>query len=172
MIVYRPLYTGQEAEDKYGYSQVVRRENTAHASVKGVNAALTIKPGYGFVLGGGYTFLDTKDDETSKPIDKSIRNVYTVNANWEHQWGNYRPSIAINGRISDERYSVTYGYAPKYQLWDIVTTHSIRFKNLTFEPSIGIENLFNQVDNRPFNSNYATLTPGRSVFAAVALRFD
>lgn len=172
MIVFRPFLSGEEAEAQYGYSEVIRRENTARARVRGVNASLTLTPGAGFAIGGGYTFLDTKDEETDRPIDKSIRNVYTVNASWGHRWGKYKLSIAANGRISDERYSVTYGYAPKYQLWDLTTTHSFDFKELIVEPSIGIENLFNHVDDRPFNSNYATLSPGRTIFASLAIRFN
>ncbi len=171
MIVYQTIASGQEAEQEYGYSEVVRRENIAKARVRGISTSVSLSPGYGFRFSGGYTFLDTKDFETSEPIDKSISDVYTIDANWEHRWSDYKLDIGVNGRISSERYSVTYGYAPKYQLWDLVTTHSLYFDKITLVPSIGIENILDFVDDRPYNSNYATLSPGRTIFASLAIRF-
>ena len=172
MILYRTILEGEEAEDKYGYSSVRMRDNIARARVQGVNTALNLNLKYGFVIGGGYTFLDAKDFETGKPIDKSIRNIYTVNTNWSHQWNNYNLNLSINGRISDERYSTTYGYAPKYQLWNIATTHSFKFDGLILEPSFGIENVFDYTDDRPYNSNYATLSPGRAFFVSLTVKFN
>ncbi len=173
MITYKVLSEEELASNpEYSeYSEVARLENVDKAKIKGVNASVTFSPGAGFMIGGGYSFIDSKDLATNMPIDKSVRNVFTVNANWGHTWNNYSLDIALNGRISDERYSVSYGYAPKYQLWDLVTSHVIVFDNITIEPSIGIENIFNFIDDRPFNSNYATLSPGRSVFASLTIRF-
>ena len=36
---------------------------------------------------------------------------------------------------------------------------------------VGIENLFDYVDDRPFNYNYATLTPGRTYYVSLLVRF-
>lgn len=32
-------------------------------------------------------------------------------------------------------------------------------------------NLFDYMDDRPYNSNYATLTPGRSFYISLSLKF-
>ena len=36
---------------------------------------------------------------------------------------------------------------------------------------MGVENIFNYRDDRPYNSHYATVTPGRSFFASLLVRF-
>ena len=70
-----------------------------------------------------------------------------------------RLNINLNGRINSKRFSKSYGYAPDYQLWDLNTRHSFNLKSVIIEPGCGIENLFDYTDDRPYNSNYATLTP-------------
>lgn len=171
MIDYQTLLTGDEAEAQYGASEVRIRSNIARAKIKGLNVALNIMPGAGLNFRLGYTGLDATDLETGDPINRSVRNIVTANAMWTKQWNNYIFSLSVNGRWSDQRYSSTYGYAPSYQLWDIKTQHSFVFDKITIEPSIGIENLFNYIDDRPWNSNYATLTPARSLFVSVAIKF-
>ena len=42
---------------------------------------------------------------------------------------------------------------------------------MILEPGVGIENLFNYTDDRPYNFNYATLTPGRSVYVSLSIKF-
>ena len=64
-----------------------------------------------------------------------------------------------------------YGYAPEYQLWDLNTRHSFNLKSVIIEPGCGMENLFDYMDDRPYNSNYATLTPGRSFYISLSLKF-
>lgn len=172
MIDYETLLTGDEAAAAYeGATEVRIRSNIARAEVKGVNLALNIMPGAGLSFRAGYTGLDAIDKETGDPINRSVRNIVTANAMWSKRWDNYNLNISINGRWSDERYSSTYGYAPAYQIWDLRTQHTFSFEGITVEPAVGIENLFDYIDDRPWNSNYATLTPGRSVYGSVTIRF-
>ena len=58
-----------------------------------------------------------------------------------------------------------------YKLWDLNTRHSFNLKSVIIEPGCGIENLFDYTDDRPYNSNYATLTPGRSFYISLSLKF-
>lgn len=60
---------------------------------------------------------------------------------------------------------------PAHQLWDINTRHSFNLKSVALEPAVGVENIFNYTDDRPYNSNYATLTPGRSFYVSLLVRF-
>ena len=109
--------------------------------------------------------------ELEQPIDKSIKNAYNINAQWAHSWKIYRLNINLNGRINSKRFSKSYGYAPDYQLWDLNTRHSFNLKSVIIEPGCGIENLFDYTDDRPYNSNYATLSPGRSFYISLSLKF-
>lgn len=108
---------------------------------------------------------------TETPVDKSVRNIGNVQASWDHSWKNYHLNININGHIQGERYSSTYGYAPKYQQWDLNTKHTVSLRQFTIEPSIGIENIFNERDTSYWNSNFSTINPGRSLYISVALKF-
>lgn len=40
-----------------------------------------------------------------------------------------------------------------------------------FGPGIGIENIFDKTDDRPWNNNFSTLNPGRSVYVSLSVRF-
>lgn len=171
MIDYNLLATGDEAIKEYGHQTVQQRDNIAKAKVYGINVAANAYLGAGFNLSAGYTHLDTKDDTSNKPIDKSIKNAYNVNAQWAHSWKVYRLNVNLNGRINSKRFSKKYGYAPDYQLWDLNTRHTINLRSVIIEPGCGIENIFNYTDDRPYNSNYATLTPGCSFYISLSLRF-
>ncbi len=171
MIDYETILTGDEAVEQYGFSTVRIRSNVARAQVLGANVSLNLILGGGVTIGSGYTWTDTEDLETGEPINRSVRNVVTANAMWSKKWKSYNLNISLNGRYNDERYSSSYGYAPSYQIWDFTTHHTFKFGEISIEPTIGVENLFNYIDDRPWNSNYATLTAPRSVFAAVVVKF-
>ncbi len=190
MINYRTL-TAEEIEAdgaltalyNEGWTTIRRRDNIDRATIKGVSANLKFLIPGGFTLACGYTFSDSKAETvaldkktqeyttTETPVDKSVRNVGNVNASWTHSWGNYRLNVNINGHIQGRRYSSTYGYAPKYQQWDITTKHSFNLKQVVIEPGIGIDNVFNKRDTSYWNSNFSTVNPGRSVFVSLALKF-
>lgn len=171
MIDYRTIAKGAEAKRQYGHEEVRQRANVYKADVCGINLAAQAYLGAGFRIGAGYTHLDTKDGETHCPIDKSLRNAANVNAQWTRTWGAYTMYVNLNGRINSERFSKTYGYAPAYQLWDLNTRHTFTLRSLILEPGVGVENLFNYTDDRPYNFNYATLTPGRSVYISLSVKF-
>lgn len=171
MIDYNMIATGDKAMEQYGHKEVRQRDNIAEAKVYGINVSANAYLGAGFNLSGGYTHLNTQDVELEQPIDKSIKNAYNINAQWAHSWKIYRLNINLNGRINSKRFSKSYGYAPDYQLWDLNTRHSFNLKSVIIEPGCGIENLFDYTDDRPYNSNYATLSPGRSFYISLSLKF-
>ena len=166
-----------------GWTTIRQRDNIDRATIKGVSANLKLLLPYGFTLAGGYTLSDSKAETialdkktqeyttTETPVDKSVKNVANVNASWTHSWGNYRLGVNINGHIQGERYSSTYGYAPKYQQWDIMTKHTFSLKQVLMEPGIGIDNVFNKRDTSYWNSNYSTINPGRSIYMSLTLKF-
>lgn len=171
MIDFRTIAKGDEALEGWGHKEVRQRDNIARANVKGINVMATANVGAGFVISAGYTHLDANDEELNRPIDKTIKNAYNFNTRWEHTWDFYRLNVNVNGRLNSKRYSKTYGYAPDYQLWDLNTRHAFNLKSVILEPGFGIENIFDYTDDRPYNSNYATLTPGRSFYVSLSVKF-
>lgn len=174
MINYRAIDPALAEQLGYGkHDEAQQRDNIDKAEVKGVKAALNVYAGAGFSIGGSYHFMDTEDKATGNPIDKSVKNVWTTNARWGHHWGLYRLNITLNGRIQEGRYSRTYYYdpAPGFSQWDLNTHHSFNLKSVVLEPGFGVENLFDKVDDRPWNSNYSTLNPGRSFYVSLGVRF-
>ena len=166
-----------------GWTTIRQRDNIDKASIKGVSANLKLLLPYGFTVAGGYTFsnteaetksLNTKTQEyivKTTPVDKSVKNVANVMAAWDHSWQNYHLNVHINGHIQSKRYSSTYGYAPEYQQWDIMTKHTFSLKQVIVEPGIGVDNVFNKRDTSYWNSNFSTVNPGRSLFLSLTLRF-
>lgn len=172
LIDYRTLSDAEIAERGItGFTHVQQYANLSRASIEGVNFTASFHLHRDFNLSLGYAYTHSKDKEHDTPLDKSVRHTGTVNANYTHSWNNYRLAVTLNGRLQDKRYSVRYDAAPAFSMWDISTRHTFLLKNITIEPGIGIENIFNYKDTRPFNYNYATVSPGRAVFANLVIKF-
>ena len=162
MINYREF--SKEETDRYN-----QENGTDFASVQ---IRDNIHIGAGFSMNGGYTFVDAKDNTNDRPVDKSVKHSGVVAALWNHTWNKYTLNVNFNGRIQGERFSQSYGYAPKFSLWNLNTSHRFVLKDFILEPGVGIENLFDYVDDRPYNSNYATLTPGRTYYVSLLVKFN
>ena len=155
------------------YSTIRQRSNIDEAHIKSLSVNANVYVGAGLTIGGGYILTDSKaiSEGNETPIDKSVKHSGNVNVRWDHNWGNYHMNIDLNGHMQGERWSSTYGYAPGYSQWDLNTTHTFYVEDFILEPGIGIENIFNERDTRPWNSNFSTVNPGRSVYVSLALKF-
>lgn len=183
MINYRVLSDAQITELGYNalhneFSTIRQRANIDKADIKSINVNANLYAGAGFTIGGGYVFTDsralsTQTDGTvlQAPVDKSVRNSGSVNLRWDHTWGNYHLNVNLNGHMQGERYSSTYGYSPAYNQFDLNTHHTFYLNEYTIEPGLGIENIFNERDTRPWNSNFSTINPGRSFYASLTVNF-
>ena len=178
MINYRVL--SDEEITAMGYDElhsefktIRQRSNIDEAHIKTLSANANVYVGAGFTVGGGYILTDSKaiSDGNETPVDKSVKHSGNVNARWDHNWGNYHLNVNLNGHIQSERWSSTYGYAPGYSQWDLNTTHTFYVEDFIIEPGLGIENIFNERDTRPWNSNFSTVNPGRAVYVSVAMKF-
>ena len=183
MINYRTL-TDEEIhamglDDKHeSFNEIRLRDNVDRAKTKGLSVNMNLNAGLGFNLGCGYTCMDTEAEQRQKdgsfkksPIDKSIKHTGTIKGSWEHTWGFYHLDVNLQGRIQGKRYSQTYDYAPKFQQWDFNTHHTFNLRSVLLEPGVGIENIFNDIDKRPWNNNFSTLNPGRSVYVSLLVKF-
>lgn len=178
MINYRVLSDAEISAMGYDdlhaqFSTIRQRSNIDEAHIKSLSANANVYVGAGFTLGGGYILTDSKaiSDGKETPVDKSVKHSGNVNARWDHNWGNYHMNVNLNGHIQSERWSSTYGYTPGYSQWDLNTTHTFYVEDFILEPGLGIENIFNERDTRPWNSNFSTISPGRAVYVSLALKF-
>ena len=190
MINYRTMTDDEIAADAHltalqdeGWKTIRQRDNIDKATLRGISASVKFLLPYGITIGGGYTFTDSKAETqtlntktqqyevTESPVDKSVKHVGNVLAAWDKTWHRYHLNITLNGHIQGERYSNTYGFADGIQQWDLVTRHTIRLQHFTLEPGVGIENIFNQRDTSPWNSNFSTINPGRSFIASLRMQY-
>ena len=190
MINYRTMTSAEIAADAAlaalqndGWKTIRQRDNIDRATLKGISASLKLLLPWGLTLGGGYTYTDSKaetqklDTKTQQyvtsesPVDKSVRSVGNVMASWSKAWKGYRVSVTIDGRMQGRRYSSTYGYADAVSQWNLNTRHTVVLKHCQLEPSLGIDNIFNQRDTSPWNSNFSTISPGRSLVAGLRVKY-
>ena len=159
-----------------------QRDNIDKAKVKGLHLSATFYLPQNIRLGGAYTFTDTEAETLrmnsvtrqyeiiTEPTDRSIRHCGRVFAGWGRTWGNYRFCIDLNGHLQSGRWSTSYGWAPGFTQFDLHTTHTFYLKHAELTPGLGIENILNTRDTRPWNSNFSTLHPGRCVFASFKIK--
>ena len=186
MISYRVLtdaeVTASGLDTKYPTAtKYQQRDNIDKAKVKGLHLSATFYLPQNIRLGGAYTFTDTEAktvelntktqqyETTTEPTDRSVKHTGRVFAGWGRTWGNYRLNIDLNGHLQSRRWSTSYGWAPGFAQFDLHTTHTFYLKKAELIPGLGIENIFNKRDTRPWNSNFSTLHPGRCVFVSFAV---
>lgn len=166
-----------------GWTTIRQRDNIDRTTLRGVSASLKLLLPFGFTLGGGYSFTDSEAETktldkatqlyvvTKSDVDKSVRHVGNVTVAWDKTWKRYHLNITLDGHMQGRRYSSTYGYADAVSQWNLNTSHVITLRHCSLEPSLGVENLFNQRDEAPWNSNFSTINPGRSIVAGLRLRY-
>lgn len=150
--------------------------NISESRIQGFEVALNSFLGAGFSVGASYNFADAKDRKEDLRLEETVRHAASVRASWGHEWGKYRLNANVNGRIQGKKYFLDADgnddSAVKYNMWNLSTNHSFgAVGNFLFDVNLGIENLFDYVDNRPYGVKYATLSPGRTFFAGVVIRF-
>ena len=96
-----------------------------------------------------------------------------MSAAYSHAWGKYRLGADLNCRMQSKTYYSAYNDAPGYGVWNFNTTHTFTLSRwLVIEPKLGIDNIFNKVDNRIDSSKttYALYSPGRMLVAGLKIR--
>lgn len=148
--------------------------NLNDATLKGIEVNLSTYFGAGFSLNGGYSYCDARGslDGEKDRLERSIRHTGTASANWTNEWKWYRLNINLNARGQSSRYHTSNGIAPGHWLCNLTTTHTVsHLGHFGLEAQVGVENLFDYTDDRPFGVNYATLSPGRTFFEGITIRF-
>jgi outer membrane receptor for ferrienterochelin and colicins len=152
--------------------------NSDKGIIRGVNANVCVYPYNGLTLSANYayTYATTKTGGEWIPLERTVKNAVTLAANYNHTWGKtYTLNVNLNGRMQSKTYYPGYEDAPGYGVWNLNTTHNfVLSKYLQIEPSVGIDNIFNKIDNRIdwTNRRYANYNPGTSVVFGVKVKFN
>lgn len=151
-------------------------QNSDKGDVKGVqvNVSANIFPGFNLSTNYVYTYARTKSGEEWTALERSMRHAATVAANYHHVWGRYGLNVNLNGRLQSKTYYPGYEDAPGYGIWNLHTTHSFDVAKWFFlEPAIGVDNIFNKVDDRIDSSQrkYALYSPGRMLVVGLKVKF-
>ena len=189
MISYRTL-TNQEVsalglDGQYPTAtKYQQRDNINKATVKGLHLSAELYLPNNLRLGGAYTLNETRatthtlDVKTQQyesrhePVDCSVKHSGTAHASWGRQWKAYRLDVNLQCRMLGRRWSTSYGWAPRHTQLDLNTTHTWTLSHVDLQPGIGIQNLLNKRDTRPWNSNFSTLHPGRCLYASMVVKFN
>ena len=169
-----PEMTQDQADKMVSYALY---QNSDKGDVKGlqVNASANLFRGFNLSANYAYTYARTKSGEEWTVLERSIRHTATIAANYHHTWGNYGLNVNLNGRLQSKTYYTgTYEDAPGFGIWNIHTTHTFDIvKWVLLEPTIGVDNLFDKVDNRIDSSTrkYALYSPGRMLVVGLKLKF-
>lgn len=167
-----PELTDEQAQKMTSYANYV---NGDKGEVKGVQVNVSANPmdGFNININYAYTYARTKTGDVWSLLDRSIKNTLTMAANYNHAWGNYRLNVNLNCRMQSKTYYAAYEDAPGYGVWNLNTSHTFDLaKWLMVEPSIGVDNIFNKVDNRIDSSlrRYALYSPGRMLVVGLKVK--
>ena len=147
--------------------------NVEESKSQGIDFLLNAKLGAGFTLGGGYSYVDAKDETTNEKLDGVAENYGNVRLTYDRSWKSYSFNAIILGRIQDEKsYDNETNNAKGYDIWKLSTNH--KFLNLgsfILEAQLGVDNIFDYVDDSPYGSHYGTINPGRTFFAGITINF-
>lgn len=170
-IIDRQLQPLSPEDEAGGIKTRYMYNNVSKARTQGVDIAINTFLGVGFSIGANYSYLDARNRVDNKPLFGSSRHTGILNANWMKEWKNYRLNVNLNSRLQSETYYTDMNARP-FQLWNLATSHLFTgAKNLIFEPGLGIDNIFNFRDEKPFGSKYATTSSGRTIYASLTLKF-
>ncbi|WP_321279561.1 TonB-dependent receptor [Marinifilum fragile] len=151
----------------------LKHYNVEESKSQGIDFLLNAKLGAGFTLGGGYSYVDANDETTGEKLDGVAENYGNVRLTYDRSWKNYSFSATILGRIQDEKsYDNGEDNAKGYDIWKLTTNH--KFLNLgsfILEAQLGVDNIFDHVDDSPYGSHYGTINPGRTFFAGITINF-
>lgn len=154
------------------FDNVKQYMNASKVKIKGIDVNMNSYFGYGLSLGLGYSYVDSKDYDTRKELEKISKHTGTINANWNKKWWIVDSNISFNGRLQSKRYYKAED-GRNINLWNLSTRHRLKdYNGLSLEPGFGVENIFNFVDDRPYGVNYATISPGRVAYVSMTIKFS
>ena len=183
MITLVTIPTSQAPGDlvaRYDPVKVRQYKNLESAKTYGVDVSLRYAV-RAFTIGAGYSYLNTDanlydathDRMKSVIIDGTAHHKANAFVTWSHDFSPaYHFTAGLYGRASSKRYYQINGDGKGFQIWRLSTTHDLgRARHMTYRLEAGVDNLFNYCDRTPHGLHLGTMTPGRTVYASLTVRF-
>lgn len=183
MITLVTIPTSQAPGDlvaRYDPVKVRQYKNLESAKTYGVDVSLRYAL-RAFTIGAGYSYLNTDanlydathDRMKSVIIDGTAHHKANAFVTWTHDFSPaYHFTAGLYGRASSKRYYQINGDGKGFQIWRLSTTHDLgRSRHMAYRLEAGVDNLFNYCDRTPHGLHLGTMTPGRTVYASLTVRF-
>jgi outer membrane receptor for ferrienterochelin and colicins len=170
MIAYKTV-TSTPEDIADGVKKTRKHFNIGEAKSTGIDFLFNVKVGGGFTLGGGYSYVDAKNETEDIALEGVAENYANFRVLYDRNWKDYTLNVNLTGRIQDEKFYDGEPDAEGYNLWKLTTVHSFSTGGTSLEITVGVDNIFDYVDNNPYGSHYGTLNPGRTVFVGCNIRF-
>jgi outer membrane receptor for ferrienterochelin and colicins len=171
MIDYKTIETTPE-DKAAGFKKTKKHFNIGEANTMGIDFLFNYRIGGGFTVGGGYSFVDANNETEDIRLERIARNYANFRLLYDRSWKDYSLNVSLIGRVQDEKFYEGEPNADGYNLWKLTSSH--RFANVgsfQLEATLGVDNIFDYVDDKPYGSNYGTLNPGRTVFVGFNIKF-
>ncbi|QZE13411.1 TonB-dependent receptor [Halosquirtibacter laminarini] len=170
LINYKIIPNTDEA-DMLGVKITKQQVNIDEALTQGVDVAFDWTIGTHLKFSTGYSFVDAKDVETDFVLDGVSKHQATAQLAWLSHTKLVDFNYSIQGKGQSERY---YGKekVDGFMLWNFTTNHLVTFNKWRCNVKLGIDNLLDYTDDKPYGYHYSTLNPGRTYFAGVQLYFN
>ena len=151
--------------------------NSDKGMVKGVqvNASVNINRDLSILANYAYTNGSSRSAGVWQTLERTFKNSLTAAANYRHSWGRYTLNANLNARFQSRMYYPLTEDAPGYGVLNLNTTHTFNVNHwLDLSPSIGIDNIFDKVDNRiaTTNINHALYSPGRMLVIGLKINLN
>ncbi|MBL4560534.1 MAG: TonB-dependent receptor [Labilibaculum sp.] len=170
MIAYQTVETSA-ADEADGIQNTRQHYNIGEAKSQGVDFLFNVKVGGGFTLGGGYSYVDAKNETDNIRLEGVAENYVNLRLLYDRTWKDYSLNFSLTGRIQDDKFYDGDPDADGYNLWKLTTSHCFSSAGTSLEITAGLDNIFDYVDNSPYGSHYGTLNPGRTVFIGCNIKF-
>ncbi|MFI3270227.1 MAG: TonB-dependent receptor [Rikenellaceae bacterium] len=132
-------------------------------------------------VGGGYTYTDAEAQYVDDPDSEDFMKYYPINGTsnhkakcrvaWSYSRKRYKLNVDLFGEYQSERYYMYDGNGAAYQLWKLNTRHGVvNNKHCTMDLNVGIDNIFDYVDETPFGFHRGTNSPGRTLYASLNIK--
>lgn len=178
MISLQPIATSPE-DKLLEVQETMQYKNLANARSFGADVTFTYKPTRDFSLGGGYSYVDAKAQNTDDPDDFNFLKYTHINGTSYHHatfrasWKHKDSGISLFGKYQSKRYYLQDGNAKGFQVWRLNALHTfLKKKYWSLDVNAGIDNIFNYIDRTPFGKNRGTTTPGRTFYMAFTVKFQ
>lgn len=165
----------QEAPAAYilQYDPIKTRQYQNMEDARTIGADISLRYTMGDWTGGiGYSYLDTEAHQYDTDHDQ-LQKV-TIDGMAHHKgnlfltWMPKPFGIGLYGRFSSKRYYQINGDGKGYQIWRLTG----RYEHHWLLLEAGVDNIFNYCDQTDHGLHLGTTTPGRTVYASVAVQLN